>query len=163
MQAARALQEAFGLRSTVAVLGFALRTLAQQLEDGQLGELVARQRAQGNARGPAPQGGDRRRERPEGGEPRVARTQRVDPFARPGRPAVVVPPAASEEAPGGDSGEVVAEAEVEAKVDPVAEGPEQEAPDGEGDAAVQEAAPAAVEGTAEGTAGEDVRDEVAEA
>ena len=31
MQAARALQEALGLRSTVAVLGFALRTLAQQL------------------------------------------------------------------------------------------------------------------------------------
>jgi hypothetical protein len=151
MQAARALQEAFGLRSTVAVLGFALRTLAQQLEEGQLGELVARQRAQGNARGPAPQGGDRRRERPEGGEPRGARTQRVDPFARPGRPAVVAAPAAAEAAPGGDAGEAVAEA------------PEQAAPDGEGDAAVQEAVPAAVEGTAEGTAGEDVRGEVAEA
>ena len=45
LQAARVLQEAFGLRSTVAVLGFALRTLAQQLEAGQLTELVAQQQA----------------------------------------------------------------------------------------------------------------------
>ena len=36
MRSARALQEAFNLRSTVAVLGFALRTLGQMLEDGQL-------------------------------------------------------------------------------------------------------------------------------
>ena len=41
LQAARALQEAFGLRSTVAVLGFSLRTLADQLEKGQLEALVA--------------------------------------------------------------------------------------------------------------------------
>jgi hypothetical protein len=53
MQAARALQEALGLRSTVAVLGFALRTLAQQLEAGQLDDLVAQQRAQASERGPA--------------------------------------------------------------------------------------------------------------
>ena len=33
MRSARALQEAFNLRSTVAVLGFALRTLGQMLED----------------------------------------------------------------------------------------------------------------------------------
>ena len=49
MQASRALQEAFGLRSTVAVLGFSLRTLAQQLEQGQLNDLIAQQRAQGAA------------------------------------------------------------------------------------------------------------------
>ncbi|MFM9110114.1 MAG: hypothetical protein ACKOPN_05885, partial [Prochlorococcaceae cyanobacterium] len=49
LRAARALQDAFGLRSTVAVLGFSLRTLAQQLEDGQLESLIAEQRAQ---RGP---------------------------------------------------------------------------------------------------------------
>ena len=41
MRSARALQEAFNLRSTVAVLGFALRTLGQMLEDGQLEELIA--------------------------------------------------------------------------------------------------------------------------
>ena len=56
MQAARNLQEAFGLRSTVAVLGFALRTLAQQLEAGQLDELVAQQRALGAERGAAGRG-----------------------------------------------------------------------------------------------------------
>jgi len=40
MRAARSLQEAFNLRSTVAVLGFAVRTLAQMLEDGNLENLV---------------------------------------------------------------------------------------------------------------------------
>ena len=50
MRSARALQDAFGLRSTVAVLGFALRTLGQQLEEGKLDELVAQSRAQAPAR-----------------------------------------------------------------------------------------------------------------
>jgi hypothetical protein len=93
MQAARALQEAFNLRSTVAVLGFALRSLAQLLEEGKLDELVAQQRAQGGGRPPAPRGerGDRAerrgdRDRPAGGGGRSAR---VDPFARPSRPASV--------------------------------------------------------------------------
>ena len=90
MQAARALQEAFGLRSTVAVLGFSLRTLAQQLEAGQLDELVAQQRSQPRDRGPAPvgRGGERRGPRDEargggGGGNRVAR---ANPVARPSRP-----------------------------------------------------------------------------
>ena len=48
MRSARALQEALNLRSTVAVLGFAVRTLGQMLEEGKLEELVAAQRAQGN-------------------------------------------------------------------------------------------------------------------
>ncbi|MCS5699964.1 hypothetical protein NZK32_13040 [Cyanobium sp. FGCU-52] len=94
MQAARALQEAFGLRSTVAVLGFSLRTLAQQLENGELDELVARQRAQGGGRPPAPRGGggERRRERGEGGRGEGgSRAGRVDPFARPSRPAAPAP------------------------------------------------------------------------
>ena len=56
MQAARALQEAFNLRSTVAVLGFSLRTLAQLLEEGKLDEVVAQQRAQGGGRPPAARG-----------------------------------------------------------------------------------------------------------
>ena len=35
MRAAQAIQESFGLRSTVAALGFAIRTVAQLLEEGQ--------------------------------------------------------------------------------------------------------------------------------
>ncbi|MCS5690405.1 hypothetical protein NZK33_00205 [Cyanobium sp. FGCU-6] len=104
MQAARALQEAFGLRSTVAVLGFSLRTLAQQLENGELDELVARQKALGGDRPPAPRGGERRRERGEGGgrSEGGGRPARVDPFARPSRPAAPTPaaePAAEFNAP----------------------------------------------------------------
>ena len=98
MQAARALQEALGLRSTVAVLGFSLRTLAQQLEAGQLDEIVAQHRAQGGGRPPAPRGpaggGDRRRERgdaPRGGASGGGRGPRVDPFARPSRPVAAAP------------------------------------------------------------------------
>ncbi|MFZ0409240.1 MAG: hypothetical protein WAM11_14175 [Cyanobium sp.] len=93
LQAARALQEAFGLRSTVAVLGFALRTLAQQLEAGQLDELVSQQRAQAAQRPPSPRaagGGEREGRRGEGratGAGGGGRGQRIDPFARPSRPA----------------------------------------------------------------------------
>ena len=79
MRAVRALQEAFNLRSTVAVLGFAVRALAQMLEDGQLTELIAQQRAQG---------GGRRSEdgRGEGNRGERNRTPRPDPFARPAKP-----------------------------------------------------------------------------
>ncbi len=95
MQAARALQEAFGLRSTVAVLGFALRTLADQLEKGQLESLVAEHRAQAGSRAPAPRGGEPRRGGGGDGQPRqVGRGghggARIDPFARPSRPAAPV-------------------------------------------------------------------------
>ena len=94
MRAARAIQEAFGLRSTVAALGLSLRTVAQLLEDGQLGEIIAAHRAQAGAR---PEGG-----RPEGRrEPRGAGAaggrgerpvgnSRPNPFARPSKPAAVV-------------------------------------------------------------------------
>ena len=46
MRASNSLQEAFNLRSTVAVLGFALRTLAQMLEEGKLDEFLKEYRAQ---------------------------------------------------------------------------------------------------------------------
>lgn len=94
MQAARSLQEAFGLRSTVAVLGFALRTLAQQLQEGQLEALVAQQRAQGDQRPGRSEGrgADRRGPRQERGEDRGPRQVRIDPFARPSRPAPVPAP-----------------------------------------------------------------------
>jgi hypothetical protein len=100
MQAARALQEALGLRSTVAVLGFSLRTLAQQLEAGQLDELVAQQRAQAPDRGPAGAGagrGERRGPRDEargsggGGGGGGNRAARANPFARPSKPVVSAP------------------------------------------------------------------------
>ena len=98
MRSARALQEAFQLRSTVAVLGFALRTLGQMLEDGQLDELVQQQRSQA-PRGGRRDGGGRGRsqdnERSGGG----GRGSRPDPFARPSKPQPAEPepePAESE-------------------------------------------------------------------
>ena len=59
MRAARAVQEAFGLRSTVAALGLSIRTVAQLLEEGKLDEVLAQHRAAGGNRPP--------RERREGG------------------------------------------------------------------------------------------------
>ena len=84
MRAVRALQEAFNLRSTVAVLGFAVRTLAQMLEDGQLTELVAQQRAQGGGRRSEDGRGD-------GNRGERNRTPRPDPFARPAKPQPPAP------------------------------------------------------------------------
>ena len=109
MRAVRALQEAFNLRSTVAVLGFAVRTLAQMLEDGKLTELVAQQQAQG---------GGRRSEdgRGEGNRGERNRTPRPDPFARPAKPQPPAPdpePAAEQE-PAADQ---EASAETEAPAD----------------------------------------------
>ena len=46
MRASRSIQEAFNLRSTVAVLGFAIRTLGQMLEEGKLDQLIAEYRSQ---------------------------------------------------------------------------------------------------------------------
>ena len=91
MRSARALQEALNLRSTVAVLGFAVRTLGQMLEEGKLEELVAAQRAQGNQNnrggGRRDDGrGGRRDGRGEGG-----RGSRPDPFARPAKPQPPAP------------------------------------------------------------------------
>ncbi|MCX5942530.1 MAG: hypothetical protein NTU65_05490 [Cyanobacteria bacterium] len=102
LRAARAIQEAFGLRSTVAALGLSLRTVAQLLEDGQLAEIVAAHRAQAGAR---PEGGrsEGRRE-PRGAGPaggrgdRPAGNSRPNPFARPSKPAAVVEAPAEEPA-----------------------------------------------------------------
>ena len=82
MRSARALQEAFKLRSTVAVLGFALRTLGQMLEDGQLDELIEQQRNQ-PARGGRRDGGGRGRRFD---DERGGRGSRPNPFARPAKP-----------------------------------------------------------------------------
>lgn len=116
MRGARALQEALGLRSTVAVLGFALRTLAQQLEDGQLEDLIAAQKAQrGSAAPAASRGGERRRERGEGragGAP--VRAARIDPFARPSRPAAAPEPEPEHDGESEGMSEAVSEALSEA-------------------------------------------------
>ena len=102
MRSVRALQEAFNLRSTVAVLGFAVRTLGQMLEDGKLDELVAQQRAQGN------RGGGRRDDERGGRRGEGGRGPRPDPFARPAKPQ----PAAAESEPS-------TEAESNADVEPI--------------------------------------------
>jgi len=83
MRAARSLQEAFNLRSTVAVLGFAVRTLAQMLEEGSLDNLVNEYRSQ------APSN-DQRRGRGERGNFNNERSNEINtkpnPFARPEKP-----------------------------------------------------------------------------
>ena len=110
MRSARALQEAFNLRSTVAVLGFAVRSLGQMLEDGQLDALIEQQKNQpargGRRDGAGRDGGGRgRRFDDECG----GRGSRPNPFARPAKPQ---PEAAAEP---------VAEPEAEPVVEPVVE------------------------------------------
>jgi hypothetical protein len=131
MRAARAVQEAFGLRSTVAALGMALRTTAQLLEQGQLDALVAQHREQTPSRGDGPRGdGPRGSGSRQGGrgEGRGERAPRVDPFARPSRPA----PAVTEQ--------------------PEPEQPQFEEPATDADVALPSTSEAAAEPTAEPTA-----------
>ena len=83
MRAARSLQEAFNLRSTVAVLGFAVRTLAQMLEDGSLDNLVNEYRSQ------TPSNNQRRGVSNRGrfnNENSNAINSKPNPFARPEKP-----------------------------------------------------------------------------
>ena len=83
MRAARSLQEAFNLRSTVAVLGFAVRTLAQMLEEGSLDNLVNEYRSNASAN-------DQRRARGNkgnfNGENNNTVNTKPNPFARPEKP-----------------------------------------------------------------------------
>ena len=108
MRAARAVQEAFGLRSTVAALGLSIRTVAQLIEEGKLDEVLAQHRASGGGH----PGGDRRGPRPERGE-RPA-SSRPNPFARPAKPVSGAP-------------EVVSDVDVEAVTESAAEDPNNEA------------------------------------
>lgn len=89
LQAARTLQEAFQLRSTVAVLGFSLRTMADLLEQGALDEVISQQKRSGGGRPPR---GERR-----GGDGQGQRDARPNPFARPSKPAAPEPEPAAEE------------------------------------------------------------------
>ncbi len=118
MRSARALQEALNLRSTVAVLGFAVRTLGQMLEDGKLTELIEQQRNQA-PRSRRDGGGRGRRfdDDRQGG-----RGSRPDPFARPSKPEpeVSAEPEADAAAPAeGDA--VAAEATAETNEDKTSE------------------------------------------
>ena len=110
MRSARALQEAFNLRSTVAVLGFAIRSLGQMLEDGQLDALIEQQRNQparnGRRDGGGRDGGGRGRRFD---DERSSRGSRPNPFARPSKPQPEV------------QAEPVEEPEVEPVVEPVVE------------------------------------------
>jgi hypothetical protein len=111
MRAARAVQEAFRLRSTVAALGLALRTTAQLLEEGKLDEVVEQYRSQGPGHGEGPRGDSPRGDGPRGARRddrsggRQERAPRIDPFARPSKPTP---------APAAPDLEPVAEAEAEA-------------------------------------------------
>ena len=85
MRSVRSIQEAFNLRSTVAVLGFAVRALGQMLEEGKLEELIAQHKSQ------SPKGGNRRedgsrRNRVEGDRDGSSRSAKPNPFARPTKP-----------------------------------------------------------------------------
>lgn len=118
LRAARTIQDAFQLRSTVAVMGFCLRTMAQLLEQGVL-EGVTDQ----------PRGGGRSGERGERGERRgggapAGRGPRPDPFARPSRPAapVAAEPELTEE---GEVAEVTSEVISDTEVGEASEGQDQ--------------------------------------
>ena len=77
LRAAQLIQERFQLRSTVAALGFCLRTMAQMVEQGQLSEEnLATQLPQHS--GPGRRGG---RQQPKNQAPAI----RPDPLARPAR------------------------------------------------------------------------------
>ena len=107
MRAARAVQEAFGLRSTVAALGLSIRTVAQLLEEGKLDEVLAQHKASGGGGRP---GGERRGPRSERGE--RGASSRPNPFARPARPAAATAEAEAtdaEEAAPVESSEAAAE------------------------------------------------------
>ena len=96
MSAAKALQDAFNLRSPVAVLGFAVRTLGQMLADGKLTELIEQQQSQ------APSGGRRDSRNRRSDDDRGGRSSKPDPFARPSKPKVE-PEAAAEVEPESDA------------------------------------------------------------
>ena len=76
MRAVRSIQETFNLRSTVAVLGFAIRTFAQMLEEGKLDSLVREYRSQSQ------QPNSNKNNSEQNGR----RNEKPNPFARPSRP-----------------------------------------------------------------------------
>ena len=86
MRCARFLQETFNLRSTVAVLGFALRTLAEMIEQGKMDEFVKEYQSQNSkpTNSSRPLNGDRGNEDKIGSK--FIQNDRPNPFARPSKP-----------------------------------------------------------------------------
>ena len=123
MRSAQALQEALNLRSTVAVLGFAVRTLGQMLEDGKLTELIEQQRNQaprGRRDGGGRDGGGRGRRFDD--DRQGGRGSRPDPFARPSKPEPEVSAEPEADAAAPAEGEAVAaEATAETNEDKTSE------------------------------------------
>tara|TARA_Y100001968_G_C19451246_1_gene768791 strand:+ start:7246 stop:7809 length:564 start_codon:yes stop_codon:yes gene_type:complete len=83
MRAARSIQEAFNLRSTVAVLGFALRTVGEMLEEGKFEEIIKNHRENSprsqNPSNPENHLGERTDKAP-------INRNKANPFARPDKP-----------------------------------------------------------------------------
>ncbi len=88
MRASRAIQEAFNLRSTVAVLGFALRTLGQMLEEGKLDSLISEYKTQ-NPHSNTDRGNYKSRSKRSDNINKA--TIKPDPFARPAKPENIQP------------------------------------------------------------------------
>ena len=93
MRAAKSIQEAFGLRSTVAVLGFAIRTLAQMLEEGKLNDLIANMKANQGDRDQNKRGNNRNtqsRMKNDFNAQKSEASSKPNPFARPEKPSAEV-------------------------------------------------------------------------
>ena len=93
LRAAQVIQDRFKLRSPVAALGFSLRTMAQMIERGELGDQVVPSLPRSSRSG----GAGKERERSRGGAARV----RANPFARPPKPEA--PPPEAEPQPDGEA------------------------------------------------------------
>lgn len=144
LRAARTIQDAFQLRSTVAVMGFCLRTMAQLLEQGALEGVTYQPR--GGRSGERGERGERR-----GGGAPAGRGPRPDPFARPSRPAapVVAEPELTEEGEVAElSTEVSAEVSSEVTSEVIADTEVGEASEGQ-DQPTAEAASVEAEAAAE--------------
>ncbi len=90
MRSAKIIQEAFNLRSTVAVLGFALRTLGQMIQDGKLDDLINQYRSQ------APHDNFNRNQSVKGVKRVDTNTNsKPNPFARPAKPEPEAEPEAT--------------------------------------------------------------------
>ena len=83
MRASRAIQEAFNLRSTVAVLGFATRTLGQMLEEGKLDQVINEYRSNSSRTNNNKNTSNRRTNKY---DQQTEEPVKVNPFARPPKP-----------------------------------------------------------------------------
>ena len=83
MRSARAIQEAFNLRSTVAALGFALRTVGEMLEQGKLDDFVNEYRSQNSRNNYRESQESRFHDRR---DEKLSTGIKPNPFARPAKP-----------------------------------------------------------------------------